>query len=88
MRLLSCFVTSVDILITITTCVFIPIQQGRRATVAFLRHYADLHLQDFRQDPVEPFSRDDLQHYIDDDLSEIIDPRDYSEKPTVKSIKK
>ncbi|KAI0231767.1 hypothetical protein LSAT2_017869 [Lamellibrachia satsuma] len=64
------------------------IEQGRRSTVAFLRQYAERHLQDYKLEPPKPFCRDELRRFIDDDLSEIIDPGDYSEKAPDKEFDK
>jgi len=58
-----------------------PTQQGRRSVIAFLRQYAERHMQEYKLEPPKSFCPDDLRRYIDDDLSEIIDPGDYSEKP-------
>ncbi|KAK2182160.1 hypothetical protein NP493_364g01050 [Ridgeia piscesae] len=57
------------------------IEQGRRSVIAFLRQYAERHMQEYKLEPPKSFCPDDLRRYIDDDLSEIIDPGDYSEKP-------
>lgn len=64
---------------TLFCMLILILQQGERATRAFLLYHLMNMVPPLKGDWRKSFSRDDIKIYVDDELTEIIDVREYDD---------